>query len=325
MTEDVYVQVLNPKTKQYILINKTKGIIVETTKDDKPFSDIEIVTAPEGIKGLTSSPTGRLASSIVQSQNIPNSIAQHVSRVLDQTKIDRVFDEAVSLGDMMESIPEFVESKNKDSEWDGSRYKKCPVKWHKKLDIDPIQKVSVGSKCVQSLPYQKGKTWLKNSGSKILCDNRGDIYHTVISSIILKPAQQKALQEAIKTYISTPKATKKPSDEFTFNGAVKKAMKMNEKSLADKAYDKFKDDEYKHTRKLKETLRRIVEIETPVTAYDVKASMIIMWELLQKGYIEDVTPAARTGGATTPDTTYCYKITNDGRIFIIEWGYAGEA
>jgi len=266
MIKDVYVQVLNPKSKRYVLINKTKGIIVGTKRDDKPFSDVEII---ESIKVDTINEKFACGGSI-----------------------------SSSLKNVMESVPEFVESKNTVSEWDGSRYKKCSVKWHKKVDIDTLQKVSVGSKYVKSSPYQKGKTWTKYQCADMLFHHGKDIY-----------------VGDMKISISAPKS----NEENSFGDAVKKAMKMNEKSLADEAYDKFKDDEYKHTRKLRETLRRIAKAETYVTAYDVKASMIIMWELLQKGYIEDVTPAARTGGATTPDITYCYKITPDGRIFIMGW------
>lgn len=100
----------------------------------------------------------------------------------------------------------------------------------------------------------------------------------------------------------------------TFGDAVKNAM-AGEKSLADKAFDKFKKDERKHTAKLRRVLGRVNDLGNLVTAYDAKASMVIMWELLREGYIEDVTPAARTGGAVTPDTTYCYKITSDGKFF----------
>ena len=45
--------------------------------------------------------------------------------------------------------------------------------------------------------------------------------------------------------------------------------------------------------------------------------MIIIEELLQKGYAEDVTPAARTGGAVAPDTTYCYEITTSGQLYMV--------
>lgn len=184
MTKDKYVQVLNPKTKRFTLINKTKGVIVGIKRDDKPFSNTEIIEIPESKKGLN---------------------------------------------------------------------------------------------------LKAGEDFVYNVGQA--------------------------------NYV---RAIKLP--EVNFGSAVKKAMKI-EKSVADKAYDKFKEDERKHRTKLKKALERIDTLGDLVTAHDAETPMVIMWELLQKGYIEDVTPTARTGGAVTPDTTYCYKTTSKGRIFIMGYGY----
>ena len=38
-----FVQVQNPKTRKYVLINKTKGKIIEVGKDENPFPDVEII------------------------------------------------------------------------------------------------------------------------------------------------------------------------------------------------------------------------------------------------------------------------------------------
>jgi len=95
--------------------------------------------------------------------------------------------------------------------------------------------------------------------------------------------------------------------------AVKKAM--NEKSIADKAYDKFIADKNNHLRDKRAALAKLSERGKPCTAYDIEEPMVMMWELLSDKYVEDVTPRGRTGGAISPDTTYVYKITSLGSLW----------
>ena len=252
---------------------------------------------------------------------------------------------APTLKKVMESIPEIVLSKDTSFEWNKQSEDRCHRADQSEKDIPTIRKLirqtshldkidrdvlntimskkpllaihdeivvvpdelfkvdgSVTAyfgcgKAVSNLEYKRGKKWAE-------CPRAAVIY-----------------TNGEATYISAAKASEPTKDMF--GNAVKRALTI-EKSVADKAYDKFKEDERKHISKLKEVLIKLRETGKPATAYDLETSMVIMWELLQKGYVEDVTPAARTGGAVAPDTTYCYKVTSSGRVFIagyeVSWG-----
>jgi len=142
-----------------------------------------------------------------------------------------------------------------------------------------------------------------------------------VGTILKRTIQNSMIDELVGRGYATggPFAPEKSSDrEDDMTGpAIKDVIKraMGEKSMADKAYDKFIADKNKHLKDKRDALAKLSERGKPCTAYDMGEPMVMMWELLSDKYVEDVTPRGRTGGAISPDTTYVYRITSLGRLW----------